>query len=47
MEASTRDMTHLQAKLEHAHSTELDERMQRVKNHEEHLKGLTVKVEFR
>ncbi len=39
VEVSTRDMSQLQAKLENTHSTELDERMQRVKTHEEHLKS--------
>ncbi len=42
VEVSTRDMTQLQAKLEGAHSTELEDRMQRVKAHEEHIKGIII-----
>ncbi len=40
VEVSTRDMSQLQAKLEGAHSTELEERLQRVKAHEDHVKGV-------
>jgi len=39
VEASTRGMSSLQAKLEHAHSSDLDDRIKRVQSHEEHLKG--------